>query len=309
LLAPQRDLRLLIDDVNDSSFKFWDDFDYVVMGSPDVTRSNATFIAAQYRMSHSEMQRRITQACKTRGLTVDWRQDDSVTLGYPRFRDSRRDIRNKRLFVLLSDDKTAVYLREEFIPNVVAGPDASKSNTSGRFVANAVRVKPYIESEPKAELQFAIGGIRSLVAPPPDPSAEFPNSVKLMWEEGENPDIVVKLDFLDQDHAGAVQASWSDKFETELLTPKVRQATKLYFAKASVERVSSELIIHRESTSQEAQQLLQTLTREFETSIRRLDTKARAAKVSRRRIRMQRREDLASSEEGLEQAEERTQNK
>lgn len=101
-----------------------------------------------------------------------------------------------------------------------------------------------------------------------------------------NPKLVIKLDFLKPEHAVEVQASWNDEIKTELLPPKVRELVESYIAIASVERSSSQLVVRRDITSQEAQVVLHSFTREFAASISWLDRKARSTEVERRRMRV-----------------------
>ncbi|MCA9687365.1 MAG: hypothetical protein KC457_34710, partial [Myxococcales bacterium] len=60
IMAPLRDFRLLVDE---AGFDVWEDFDFVVMGSPDATDQTQAFVAVQYGFGHEEMMAGIDRAC------------------------------------------------------------------------------------------------------------------------------------------------------------------------------------------------------------------------------------------------------
>ena len=162
IMAPLRDFRLLVDD---AGFNIWEDFEYVVMGSPDATDQTHAFVAVQYSFGHTEMKAGIERACAKHGLVIDWREENEAMIGDPHYSDPDVEDKNPddRQFVLLPGDKVALYLREAFVPQVVAGPDASKGKTSGNFVANIAKIRRYTQAEPKAGIQLVIADIRSMV--------------------------------------------------------------------------------------------------------------------------------------------------
>ena len=86
IMAPLRDFQLLVDD---AGFDVWEDFEFVVMGSPDFTDPTQAFVAVQYKFGHAEMKAGIDRACKRDGMVVDWREEQGATIGEIRIASSR----------------------------------------------------------------------------------------------------------------------------------------------------------------------------------------------------------------------------
>lgn len=280
IMAPLRDFRLLVDD---AGFNIWEDFEYVVMGSPDATDQTQAFVAVQYKFGHAEMQAGIDRACAKQGLGVDWREQDDIRIGDPHYLDPDREAENldDRQFVLLPGDNVALYLREAFVDQVVAGPDASKGNTSGNFVANIAKIKRYTYAEPKAGIQLVIEDIRSMVRVGPDFPIEIPSRAELMWEAAKNPELVIKLEFLETDHAEAAQTYWVDQLEADLRKVGAWDVAGGIISGMSVERDKRQLSFRYQFNETSARVVLQMVAKEFGKAMRYSKKQALAAQAAR----------------------------
>jgi hypothetical protein len=280
IMAPLRDFRLLVDD---AGFNIWEDFEYVVMGSPDATDQTQAFVAVQYNFGHAEMQAGIERACAKQGLVVDWREQDEIRIGDPRYLDPDLEAKNPddRQFVLLPGDNVALYLREAFVEQVVAGPDASKGNTSGNFVANIAKIKRYTYAEPKAGIQLVIEDIRSMVRVGPDFPIEIPSRAELMWEAANDPELVIKLDFLETAHAEKAQTYWEDQLEADLRKVGAWDVAGGIISGMSLERDKRQLSFRYQFNENSARVVLQMVAKEFGKAMRYSKQEALAAQAAR----------------------------
>ncbi|PRP97590.1 hypothetical protein ENSA5_32830 [Enhygromyxa salina] len=280
IMAPLRDFRLLVDD---AGFNIWEDFEYVVMGSPDATDQTQAFVAVQYKFGHAEMKAGIERACAKQGMTVDWREEDEVEIGDPRFVDPDIEDRNPddRQFVLLPGDKVALYLREAFVEQVVAGPDASKGKTSGNFVANIAKIRRYTYAEPKAGIQLVIEDIRSMVRVGSDFPIEIPSRAELMWEAAKEPELVIKLDFLETDHAELAESYWTEQLESDLRKVGAWDVAGGIISGMTLERTKRQLVFRYEFNETSARVVLQMVAKEFGKAMRYSKKEALAAQAER----------------------------
>ncbi|KIG18919.1 hypothetical protein DB30_06530 [Enhygromyxa salina] len=280
IMAPLRDFRLLVDD---AGFNIWEDFEYVVMGSPDATDQTQAFVAVQYKFGHAEMAAGIDRACAKQGLVVDWREEEGVRVGDPRYKNPDIEAENTddRQFVLLPGDDVALYLREAFVEQVIAGPDASKGNTSGNFVANIAKIKRYTYAEPKAGIQLVVEDIRGMVRVGPDFPIEIPSRAELMWEAANNPELVIKLDFLETDHAEKAQTYWTDQLEVDLTKVGVWDVAGGIISGMTLERNKRQLVFRYQFNETSARVVLQMVAKEFGKAMRYSKKQALAAQAAR----------------------------
>jgi outer membrane biosynthesis protein TonB len=284
LMAPLKDFRLLVDD---AGFNIWEDFEYVVMGSPDATDQTQAFVAVQYSFGHAEMKAGIERACSKNGLLVEWREENGATIGDPRHSDP--DLEQKypddRQFVLLPGNKIALYLREAFVAQAVAGPDASKGNTSGNFVANIAKIRRYVQAEPKAGIQLVVEDIRSMVRLPKGAPIEVPSRAELMWEADKNPEIVIKLDFLEVAHADKAETYWNEKLKAELKkVPALDFLVAGIIAATTLERDQRQLVLRHQFNERMAEIVLEAAADMFGQAMRWSKKDALAAKAERERL-------------------------
>jgi hypothetical protein len=283
IMAPLRDFRLLVDD---AGFNIWEDFEYVVMGSPDATDQTQAFVAVQYAFGHAEMKAGIERACAKHGMVVDWREENEATIGDPRYSDPDVEDKNPddRQFVLLPGDKVALYLREAFIPQVVAGPDASKGKTSGNFVANIAKIRRYAQAEPKAGIQLVIEDIRNMVRVGKNFPFEIPSRAEVMWEADKNPELVIKLDFLETAHADKAETYWNEKLEADLKKVGAWDVAGGIISGMTLERNQRQLVFRYQFNETSARVVLQMIAKEFGQAMRWSKKEALAAQAERERL-------------------------
>ena len=220
IMAPLPDFRILVDA---AGFNVWEDFEFIVMGSPDATDWTQAFVAVQYTFGHEEMKAGIMRAAKRYGMVVEWSEQDGVPVGDPYFADPDIEAKNRdeRVYVLLPGDKVALYLRKEFLPQVIEGPSAKKGKTSGNFVANIARIRRFVAAEPKAGVQLIVEDLRSMISLGSDAPFEIPSRAELMWEAAKKPELVIKFDFLESEHADGAERFWNEELEDLLRQLKV----------------------------------------------------------------------------------------
>jgi outer membrane biosynthesis protein TonB len=283
IMAPLRDFRLLVDD---AGFNIWEDFEYVVMGSPDATDQTQAFVAVQYTFGHEEMKAGIERATAKHGMVVDWREENEALVGDPRYADPDLEDRNPddRQFVLLPGDKVALYLREAFVEQVVAGPDASKGKTSGNFVANIARIRRYVAAERKAGIQLVVEDIRSMVRVGKNFPIEIPSRAELMWEAAKNPQLVIKLDFLETEHADIAEKYWNEHLEDDLRKVGAWDVAGGFIAGTTLERNKRQLVFRYQFNEVSARVTLQMVAGEFAKAMRWSKKEALEAKAERERM-------------------------
>lgn len=279
IMAPLNDFRLLVDD---AGFNVWEDFEFIVMGSPDATDQTQAFVAVQYTFGHEEMKAGIDRACASHGMVVDWREENKALIGDPRYLDPEREADNQddRQMVLLPGDKVAVYVREAFIPQVIAGPDAGKGKTSGNFVANVAKMRKYTYAEPKAGVQLVVEDIRSMVRISGLPF-EIPSRAELMWEAAKEPELVIKLDFLEQAHADKAEQYWKEGLEADLRKAGAWDLAGGIISATTMERDNRQLILRHKFNEAAARIVLQAIAKEFGKAMRYSKKEALAAKERR----------------------------
>ncbi|MCA9700366.1 MAG: hypothetical protein KC431_22760, partial [Myxococcales bacterium] len=284
IMAPLRDFRLLVDE---AGFDVWEDFDFVVMGSPDATDQTQAFVAVQYGFGHEEMMAGIDRACAREHMVVDWRQEGegkkAAWIGDPRLLDPELEAKNPddRQFVLLPGDKVAVYIREAFVEQVVAGPDKSKGKTSANFVANISKMSRFTSAEPKAGVQLVVEDIRGMVRVPKDFPLEIPSRAELMWEAAKSPELVIKLEFLELAHAERDLAYWNEQLEEDLKKLGAWDVAGGMIAATTIEQDQRTLILRHQFNEVSARIVLQMVAKEFGKAMRYSKKEAEAAKEAR----------------------------
>jgi len=203
IMAPLPDFQFIVDG---GGFQALRDFNYLVIASPNLRDLTQTFLAVEYKLSQQEMMAGLERAAEADGEQIEWVERDGRTMGNPRpIKDPDKDF-DPRWFVFL-DDKVAVYVREEFLPAIASGPDAKKGKTAGNFVANLMKMKTFAAREPRAGLQLVLKDINASVKIKSSPF-EIPDGVELMAEAAANPELVIKVDFLDAIAAKRFENQW-----------------------------------------------------------------------------------------------------
>lgn len=205
IMAPLPDFQFIIDG---GGFQALRDFNYLVIASPNLRDLTQTFLAVEYKLSQQEMMAGLERAAEAEGERIEWVVRDGHTMGNPApIKDPAKDF-DPRWFVFL-DDKVAVYVREEFLPAIATGPDDKKGKTAGNFVANLMKMKTFAAREPRAGLQLVLKDINASVKIKSSPF-EIPDGVELMAEAAANPELVIKVDFLDDVSAKRFENQWKN---------------------------------------------------------------------------------------------------
>jgi hypothetical protein len=206
------------------------DFNYLVIASSDFRVVSQTFLAVEYKLSQAEIQAGLDRAAAGTGQKIEWVVKDGRTMGNPVPLADGEEDKDPRWFVFL-DDKSAVYVREEFLPSITAGPDASKGKTAGNFVANLTKLKTFAAAEPRAGLQLVFKDLFASLKNVKSPF-EIPNDFEIMAEAAEAPELLIKLKFLDAVAAKRFENQWKSdlpRFFEEKLNFVVRSMVRGYY--------------------------------------------------------------------------------
>lgn len=216
IMAPQIDFDFI---VTGGGFHPLKDFNYLVLASSNIRDYTQTFIAVEYKLPQEEMIAGLNRAAENDGQTITWEVRDGRMMGNPKpAKDPDKDT-DPRWFVFL-EDNVGVYVREEFLPSIIAGPDESKGNTVGNFVANLSKLKTFAAREPRAGLQIVVKDISSTVKFKKEPPFPLPDRLELMAEASASPELVIKGEFLDAVDATRAQKLWAEDL-TKLIDDKV----------------------------------------------------------------------------------------
>jgi len=184
------------------------DFNYLVIASPDIRDVSQTFIAVEYKLTSEEVRAGLNRAAADREQSIEWEERGGFTMGNPKPIGDPESDWDPRWFVFL-DNKVAVYVREEFLPSIVDGPDDSKGKTSGNFVANLTKMRRFAAREPKAAMQMQMKDIYASVRMKKTPFT-IPDAIEVMAEAAAGPEIVVKMGFLDKPAAEKFEGEWRE---------------------------------------------------------------------------------------------------
>ena len=184
------------------------DFNYLVIASPDIRDVSQTFIAVEYKLTPEEVRAGLDRAAADRDQSIEWEERGGFTMGNPKPTADPESDWDPRWFVFL-DDKVAVYVREEFLPSIIDGPDDSKGKTSGNFVANLTKMRRFAAREPKAAMQMQMKDIYASVRMKKTPFT-IPDAIEVMAEAAAGPEIVVKMGFLDEPAAEKFEGEWKE---------------------------------------------------------------------------------------------------
>ena len=115
--------------------------------------------------------------------------------------------------ILGLEGKVAIYVRDEFLPSILAGPADDDRKTAGNFVANLSKLRRFAERQPDAGLQLVIKGIRRSIKKEPKIGGKplpfkFPDGFELSASASEEPEVVIRVDFEDLVEAKAFLQWW-----------------------------------------------------------------------------------------------------
>lgn len=204
IMAPLPDFEFLVDG---GRFDAMRDFNHIVIASPDIRDWTQTFLAVDYTISQEEVQRAIERAAATRNEVVEWVEDDGPLRANPRPADPDATDPDNRWFVFLGDN-IAIYVRDEFLPNVLQGPQTDGRKTSGNYVANLSNLRRFARRQPRAGLQVVLKGLQRRVRKNPLPF-KIPDEFEISVSSSKKPEVVVRGKFVDDIQAAAFLQWWN----------------------------------------------------------------------------------------------------
>lgn len=196
IMAPLPDFEMLIDA---GRFDALRDFDHIVIASPDIRDWTQTFLAVDYRIPRAEVQRAIERAAEADDQTIEWVEDGGLLRGNPRPKDLETPDVDNRWFVFL-EGKVAIYVREEFLPSILAGPASDERKTAGNFVANLAKLRRFAARQPDAGLQLVFKGLHSSIRGTPKIGGKplpfkLPDGFEVSASAAEEPEVVIRGEF------------------------------------------------------------------------------------------------------------------
>lgn len=211
IMAPLPDFEMLIDK---GRFDALRDFDHILIASPDIRDWTQTFLAVDYRMSREEVQRAIERAAAANDEVIEWVEDGGPLRGNPRPRDPEEEDADNRWFVFL-EGKVAIYVRNEFLPSILAGPADDDRKTAGNFVANLSKLRRFADRQPDAGMQLVLKGMRRSIKKEPKIGGKalpfkFPDGFELSASASAEPEVVLRVDFADVVEAKVFLKWWKE---------------------------------------------------------------------------------------------------
>jgi len=207
IMAPLPDFELII---QNGGFHALRDFDYIVIASSDIRDATQTFLAVQHKIPVEQLKAGLVRAAEHDDELLQWEQRNGLTMGNPRPRDPDRPDLDPRWFVLIDQD-TAVYVRDEFLPHIIAGPDERKGKTAGNFVANLAKLRTFAAREPRAGLQLVMKDLEAALEHGKLPfGAPIPEDIEVMAEAAKEPELMVRLRFSLPEEANRLASVWRE---------------------------------------------------------------------------------------------------
>jgi hypothetical protein len=259
VMAPIYDFQFI---VQGGGFHPFEDFDYIVIASPDARDASQTFLAVAYRLPQAEMIAGIERGAAKFDQVVEWETRSGYKLTNPKPKDPTRKDWDPRWFVFV-DDKTGVYVREEFLDQILGGPSTDGAKTSGNYVANLSRLRKFAKAEPRAGLLLEIRDLRNALKRVRMKNGgklpfEFPDDIEIMAEAADDPEMVVKLGFLTEDEAELAEQFWNEQV-AELFAKNLTYQFLFgaIYAKTSLERDGKRVILRADLNEAQTRQVLQ----------------------------------------------------
>lgn len=251
IMAPLPDFQYLI---AGGGFDALRDFDHIVVASPDLRDWRQTFLAVDYKVSRAEVQQAIERAARANNETIEWIEEGGIIRGNPRPEDPEEPDVDGRWFVLL-EDKVAVYVREEFLPNILAD-EVGDEKTAGNYVANLTKLRRFSERQPTAGMQVVLKDLRRALKRAKLPF-ELPDSIELSVEAAEEPELLVRGEFSNVVEAKAFEKWWKETVpETLGATLQGKIARSMFYDPVTLERDGKEVRLWAEFETKQAAQIL-----------------------------------------------------
>ncbi|MDC0675452.1 hypothetical protein [Nannocystis radixulma] len=287
--------------VTGGGFHALKDFNYIVIASPNLRDLTQTFLAVEYRLSQAEVQAGLDRAAAKEGLKIDWEVRDGRTMGNPRPIANPDGDDDPRWFVFLDED-VAVYVREEFLPAITTGPDESKGNTAGNFVANLTKLRTFAAREPRAGLQLVLKDIRASIKLKKEPPFPIPNNLELMAEAASSPELVIKSEYLDEVEAVQMQRQWSEDlpaFIDDKVPFYARFMVRSFYDATEIAREEKALNLRADFTKDQAKFILEQIAEGARRMLRRTPEQIEAARKQREEMWAARKNGKLSPSEAL----------
>lgn len=280
IMAPLPDFEFII---TGGGFHALKDFNYIVIASPNLRDLTQTFLAVEYRLPQREVQAGLDRAAAAEGQQIAWEVRDGRLMGNPRPIAAPDEDDDPRWFVFLDDD-VAVYVREEFLPAITAGPDAAKGNTAGNFVANLTKLRSFAAREPRAGLQLVLKDIHASVKLKKEPPFPLPNNLELMAEAATSPELVIKSEYLDDVAAAQMQRQWSEdlpRFIDQQIPFYARFMVRSFYEATELSRDANSLHLRADFTKEQAKFILEQIAEQSRRMLRRTPEQLEAARKAR----------------------------
>src|SRR5690606_18358761 len=110
---------------------------------------------------------------------------------------------------------------------------------------------------------------------------EIPSRAELMWEAAREPELVIKLDFLETEHAETAEHYWSEGLEADLRKAGAWDIAGGMISATKVERDKRQLILRHRFNEAAARIVLQAVAKEFGKAMRYSKKEALEAKARR----------------------------
>ncbi|MCX4241904.1 hypothetical protein [Paraliomyxa miuraensis] len=283
IMAPLPDFELLIDK---GRFDALRDFDHIVVASPDIRDWTQTFLAVDYKLPQEEVQRAIERAVAANGEVIEWVDDGGPLRGNPRPTNPEEKDADNRWFVFL-EGKVAIYVRDEFLPSILAGPADDDRKTAGNFVANLAKMRRFAARQPEAGLQLVFKGLRRNLKRKPQVGGkplpfELPDDFELSASAAEEPEVVIRMEFTSVVEAKAFAQWWNDEVLLEALPFGIRMMVSGIYRQFVPERSGAKIIL-RGTLDTDQTLMLMSMIADGASKIAR-KTPEELAEMKRRRI-------------------------
>lgn len=208
VLEPWPDFELI---VRGAGFHPLQDFNAIAIASSDIRDASQTFLAVDSRLSTAELKAGIERAAARNREQITWETRQGITVGNPRPINPNTKDWDPRYFAFI-DKRTAVYVRQEFLPSILNASSQSGKKSAGNFVANIARLRKFIAKDPNAGLQVVFKDLRAAVkgARWPFPF-EIPNGAELFAGAQKDPELVIRIEFLGKGQAEIAKKYWEEQ--------------------------------------------------------------------------------------------------
>ncbi|MEM6989723.1 MAG: hypothetical protein AAF721_04480 [Myxococcota bacterium] len=226
-----------------------DDFDHIVIASPNITNALDTFYAAEYTGSRKRIRKAIERAVATEGEVIEWTDKGGFMRGNPRPSDPKQEDSDSRWFVFQRDQKVVMLVREAFVGHIVAGAasNAGGASTPGQFVSTIADLGKFAAERPRLGLQAQVTGIRSVLRRPELPFST-PDLVEISVEPADDHITIVKLGFAAAPDATGFKRWYETELAQELDKQQLRPVIKPIYDQVALSRDGETITLRTDLT-------------------------------------------------------------